>query len=127
MLADRPDLVRETLRAALPDVEASLSEAIRAGVATFREAGGERAYFGRPAAASGDSHGGSASADTAARIRAAMRHLPPDLGALVSLHYGEGLSVADLAAVMEVPAGTIKSRLHGARAQLRAILERSES
>jgi creatinine amidohydrolase len=54
VLADRPDLVRETLRAALPDVEASLSDAIRAGVGTFREAGGERAYFGRPAAASAE-------------------------------------------------------------------------
>ena len=52
VLADRPDLVREELRAALPDVDASLSDAIRSGLGTFREAGGDRAYFGSPAAAS---------------------------------------------------------------------------
>ena len=51
VLADRPDLVRDELRAELEDVGISLSDAIRAGVATFREAGGERAYFGMPASA----------------------------------------------------------------------------
>jgi creatinine amidohydrolase len=51
VLADRPDLVRDDVRGALEPVEASLTVAIRDGKSTFREAGGDRAYFGRPAAA----------------------------------------------------------------------------
>lgn len=52
VMAERPDLVREELRARLPAVEASLSDAIRQGLESFEEAGGPRAYFGDPAAAS---------------------------------------------------------------------------
>ena len=51
MLARRPDLVREALRAELAPNPASLSAAIRDGKATFEEAGGPQAYFGDPAAA----------------------------------------------------------------------------
>src|SRR5206468_2357954 len=39
VLAERPDLVREALRVALPPVPASLSAAIRDGKRTFEEAG----------------------------------------------------------------------------------------
>lgn len=51
VLADRPDLVRNGIRSQLPRVDISLTDAIRRGLATFREAGGERAYFGVPASA----------------------------------------------------------------------------
>lgn len=51
VLAERPELVREATRAGLPPNPVSLSEAIRAGAGTFEEAGGPRAYFGDPAAA----------------------------------------------------------------------------
>lgn len=51
VLAERPELVREDVRAALAPNPASLSEAIRAGRTSFEEAGGPRAYFGDPAAA----------------------------------------------------------------------------
>jgi creatinine amidohydrolase len=51
VLAARPDLVREPLRRSLPPNPASLSAAIRAGKASFAEAGGPEAYFGDPAAA----------------------------------------------------------------------------
>jgi creatinine amidohydrolase len=49
VMAERPDLVREDMRASLPPVPASLSDAIRSGKRTFEEAGGPRAYFGWPA------------------------------------------------------------------------------
>src|SRR5262249_57363448 len=52
VLAERPELVREELRVALPPVPASLSAAIREGRTTFEQAGGPRAYFGWPADAS---------------------------------------------------------------------------
>ena len=51
VMAERPAAVRETIRAGLPANPASLSSAIRAGHATFEAAGGPRAYFGWPAAA----------------------------------------------------------------------------
>ena len=54
MMAERPDLVREAVRAALPPNPASLSTAIHAGIGTFAEAGGPRAYFGWPADATAE-------------------------------------------------------------------------
>lgn len=52
VLAERPELVDDEVRATLPAVSHSLVTAIRAGQSTFAEAGGPRAYFGDPAAAS---------------------------------------------------------------------------
>lgn len=49
VLASRPDLVRDALRAELAPVPISLSEAIRLGRNTFRAMGSERGYFGAPA------------------------------------------------------------------------------
>jgi creatinine amidohydrolase len=54
VLAERPELVREVIRAGLPPNAVSLSEAIRGGAGTFEEAGGPRAYFGDPAAATAE-------------------------------------------------------------------------
>jgi creatinine amidohydrolase len=51
VLAEHPELVREALMAELPANPASLSRAIRDGKQSFEEAGGARAYFGSPAAA----------------------------------------------------------------------------
>jgi creatinine amidohydrolase len=54
VLAERPELVREDTRAALPANPASLSRAIRDGKQSFEEAGGARAYFGFPAQATAE-------------------------------------------------------------------------
>ncbi len=54
IMAERPGWVRDTIRAALPEVPHSLSVAIRDGKRTFEEAGGPRAYFGDPASASAE-------------------------------------------------------------------------
>jgi creatinine amidohydrolase len=54
VLAERPDLVREDTRAALPANPTSLSRAIRDGKRSFEEAGGTRAYFGFPAQATAE-------------------------------------------------------------------------
>lgn len=53
----------------------------------------------------------------------AMTALSPVQRAAVALHYFEGLSVAEVAVALEVPAGTIKTRLMHARAHLRAHLK----
>jgi len=49
VLAERADLVRETIRKGLPPNPASISKAIRSGARSFEEADGARAYFGWPA------------------------------------------------------------------------------
>jgi len=54
VLAVRPELVREELRRTLAPVDVSLAAALRGGANTFEEAGGPRAYFGRPADASAE-------------------------------------------------------------------------
>ena len=51
VIAATPDLVREEIRAGLPPVPISLSQAIKKGASSFKEAGGTGAYFGAPAAA----------------------------------------------------------------------------
>ena len=54
VLAERPHLVREDVRAMLPANPRSLATAIGEGKRTFAEAGGPRAYFGEPAAATAE-------------------------------------------------------------------------
>ncbi|MCB9662903.1 MAG: sigma-70 family RNA polymerase sigma factor [Alphaproteobacteria bacterium] len=53
----------------------------------------------------------------------ALRHVPVESQVLLELYYWEELSVGELAEVMDVPEGTIKSRLHRARGQLREAVE----
>ena len=54
VMAERPDLVRESIRVTLAPNPASLSQAIRDGKMTFEEAGGPSAYFGFPQDASAE-------------------------------------------------------------------------
>jgi creatinine amidohydrolase len=54
VLAERPELVRDAIRATLPANPASLSRAIREGKRSFEEAGGTRAYFGYPSQATAE-------------------------------------------------------------------------
>jgi len=52
VLREQPDSVRDTIRRTLPSNPRSLSDAIKTGKRSFEDAGGPRAYFGDPAAAS---------------------------------------------------------------------------
>ena len=54
VLHERADAVRDDVRQSLAPNPQSLSKAIKAGKRTFEAAGGPRAYFGDPAAATGD-------------------------------------------------------------------------
>jgi RNA polymerase sigma-70 factor (ECF subfamily) len=58
-----------------------------------------------------------------AKLREAIRALPPLQRAAVALFYLEELSVAETAVALDVPAGTVKTRLMHARRTLRAVLE----
>lgn len=51
VLAEEPSLVKDDVRASLPANRVDIAEKIRAGAGDARAAGGARAYFGDPAAA----------------------------------------------------------------------------
>jgi RNA polymerase sigma-70 factor, ECF subfamily len=79
-----------------------------------------------PAPLVGDG-GGVESADPARRelrslLSAAMRGLEPSQNLILLLCYHDGLSHPEAAAVLDIPVGTLKTRLRGAVAALRAAL-----
>ncbi len=55
-------------------------------------------------------------------LRQAIHRLDPDQRATLSLHYLEGYSIEQVARILGIPAGTVKSRLHHARNDLKTIL-----
>lgn len=65
----------------------------------------------------------SSSHDGNLDLAAAIRRLPPDQRLTISLHYGEDLTVEEVAMALKVPSGTIKSRLFHARRTLKSYLE----
>lgn len=59
------------------------------------------------------------------RLEQALAELNPDQRALIGLHDMEGYTLTELEQVLETPLGTLKSRLHRARAHLRKVMEPS--
>lgn len=53
----------------------------------------------------------------------ALQHLPSAQHATIALFYLEDMSVSDVAKALDVPVGTVKTRLMAARATLRTLLE----
>lgn len=56
------------------------------------------------------------------RVREAIRTLPLPQQVVVVLYYLEGLSLKEIADILEVPEGTVKSRLHYGREALKEYL-----
>jgi len=59
-------------------------------------------------------------------VEAAIRELKPDDRIVLALRYYRDLRVDDIAALLDIPAGTVKSRLNHAHVRLRAVMERSQ-
>ncbi len=59
-------------------------------------------------------------------LRAAIRALPPDQRTAIALVHFEDMTIAEVAVALDVPAGTVKTRLMHARRKLRAALEGEE-
>jgi RNA polymerase sigma-70 factor (ECF subfamily) len=62
--------------------------------------------------------------ERAAMVQRAIRRLPRDLRTAVVLRDIEGLEYEQMAEVLEIPLGTVKSRLHRGRLELRETLRR---
>ena len=54
----------------------------------------------------------------------ALRKIPVEMQITLELFYWEGLGVDELAAALDIPVGTVKSRLHRARTILREIMQK---
>lgn len=53
-------------------------------------------------------------------VRGAMRRIPADLSEVLVLRFFEGWSMEEIAEILKIPVGTVKSRLHYAKAAFRA-------
>ncbi len=53
----------------------------------------------------------------------ALERLPAQQRALITLYYVEGFTTTEIADIMEIPAGTVKSRLYHARNRIRRLME----
>jgi RNA polymerase sigma-70 factor (ECF subfamily) len=60
------------------------------------------------------------------RLDAALRCLPLEQREILALHHLDGLPVAELAGILGLPVGTVKSRLHTARLALQRSLADQE-
>lgn len=70
-----------------------------------------------PAPASGEP------ADEVLALRSAIARLPTEQRSLLQLHYEFGRSIAEIAEILGLPSGTVKSRLFSVRENLRQQLE----
>ncbi len=59
-------------------------------------------------------------------VREAVARLPADRQALLALRYMEEFEIWEMAEILNIPEGTVKSRLFHARRQLRQIIERMQ-
>ena len=92
------------------------ADALRGKYRAARIAESAEAMSAEPANAEGDNN-------DRLDVAEAMKQLPPEQRVAVSLFFGEGMSVGEIAAATGAPEGTVKSRLFAARKALRAGLE----
>lgn len=64
--------------------------------------------------------------DESLALRQALSTLPEKLRLPLLLHYLEGFPLEDVAHILHMPVGTVKSRLHQARQSLKIELEQEE-
>lgn len=64
--------------------------------------------------------------DVYARVRSAVAKLPDKYREVVLLYYGAGFGQAEIACMLRIPEGTVKSRLSYAKGRLRKMLSEME-
>ena len=88
----------------------------------------ETGSAGEPLDGSEESQPGHAleRAEQERRVQDALNRLSPDHRAVLVMKDMEGLKYEEMAKILDVPVGTIRSRLHRARLELRELLEHDE-
>lgn len=136
--AAAPDLVQESLLAIARGIR-GLDDPARFGAWAQRIVSNkcadwvrrERRNRAASAAREVDSLGQLAEPDDARddliSVRDALRSLPPDRRALLALRYADGLTDGAISQALGIPKGTVKSRLHAAREELRQALNHKEA
>ena len=96
--------------------------------ACYVEARGERRWAGRLRAISLEPSTPDVARSVAARdeLEDAFRRLSPEQRAVVVLHHYLGYPLTEIAESLRIPVGTVRSRLHYAVRQLRAVLDSTE-
>jgi RNA polymerase sigma-70 factor (ECF subfamily) len=59
--------------------------------------------------------------ETKSDLLSVLVRLPPDYGSVLSLYYIEGFGISEVAGSLGIPEGTVKSRLHAARAAFKKL------
>ena len=62
--------------------------------------------------------------DDDSRVKELVQRLKNDSRAILSLHYFEGLSITEISIALNIPQGTVKSRLFKARQELKQLWEK---
>ena len=94
--------------------------------ACYTEARGERRWNARVRVITSDSLSSPDVARSVAdrdELDTAFRRLSPEQRAVVVLHHHLGYPLTEIAATLDIPVGTARSRLHYAVRQLRAVLD----
>ena len=63
------------------------------------------------------------SVDDRDQLERAFRRVPPEQRAIFVFHHHLGMRLSEIAETLDIPLGTVKSRLHYATATLRAAIE----
>jgi RNA polymerase sigma-70 factor, ECF subfamily len=95
--------------------------AAQAGAAA-RHAAGESEPALEPQAVGGSPETEALRSEQADAVREAIARLSPKLAAVIVLRYPRGLSYEEIGEILELPPGTVRSRLNRAHAALRALL-----
>jgi len=127
---DAEDLLQETFLAAfrgLGTFEGRASVKTWLYAILFRQAANFRRKRGLPSLALSDDAPMTMPShidviDASLDLHAALARLPDDFRAILILRELDGLSYDEIATVLELPRGTVESRLHRARTALRKLL-----
>jgi RNA polymerase sigma-70 factor (ECF subfamily) len=134
--ADAEDIVQETFSGAFrglagfegrASVKTWLTRILIRQAARHRRGAQRRAAASIPLEAAGETDSGAvcpdAPADARIDVMAAVRSLSDEHRQVILLREIQGLSYDEMAEVLEVPRGTVESRLFRARRQLRDLLK----